>query len=177
MIRLAAHDPGWAGAAAAEAARWLEAVPGLIAVHHIGSTAVPGLPAKPILDLLPVFADAAAMEGARGAAEVMGYEWMGAFGLPGRRYCRRDDPATGRRLVHAHAYAASDPGVARHLAFRDLLRADAGTRDAYAAVKRTCADRHGDDPAAYGACKSAWIDAAEARAVAVCDDGGKTALP
>lgn len=165
MTRLAAPDPGWPAQAAAEADRWRAAVNGLVAIHHIGSTSVPGLPAKPILDLMPVFADAARADAAQQAVEALGYEWMGAYGLAGRRYCRLSDPETGKRLVHAHAYVQGHADIRRHLAFRDALRANAALRAAYTSVKASCAVRHPDLGAEYGACKSGWINKAEARAM------------
>lgn len=163
-IEIEAHDPVWAEIAATEAARW-RAVLGdqLETVHHVGSTAVPGLAAKPVIDLLPVICGP--LDAQREAVTGMGYEWMGAFGLPGRRYCRRDDPVTGRRLFQAHCYAVGDPGVLRHLAFRDALRADPLLAAGYESRKRHCASLHSDDPVAYGQCKSAWIDQVERRAL------------
>ena len=165
MIALVPYDPRWPDAAAQEIDRWHAAIgPALVACHHIGSTAVPGLLAKPIIDLLPLFSDAAAADAARAEFEAMGYEWMGAFGLPRRRYARRDDPETGQRRFHAHGYASGDSEALRHLAFRDLLRAEPATRDAYAAIKTDCA-RKSTDREAYGACKSGWICKTEARAL------------
>lgn len=165
MTGLAAPDPAWPAQAAAEAERWQSAVSGLIAIHHIGSTSVPGLPAKPIIDLLPVFIDAASADGARQAAEALGYDWMEAYGLEGRRYCRLNDPATGMRRFHAHGYVLGHADIRRHLAFRDALRANGALRAAYTSVKASCAVRHPDLGANYGACKSGWIDKAEARAL------------
>lgn len=166
MSVLAPHDPDWARQARAEADRWHAKLgSALIAVHHIGSTAIPGIAAKPILDLLPLFHDLETMERAKPAIVALGYEWLGAYGLPGRRYCRRDDPATGRRLVQAHAYVTDDPEATRHLAFRDYLRADPARAAAYEAEKRRCAQAHPEDIGAYSACKSPWIKAAEARAL------------
>ena len=159
------YDGTWQTQANDEIQRWHDAVEGLITVHHIGSTSVHGLPAKPILDLLPVFADEAAADASRGAVEEMGYEWMGAFGLDGRRYCRRLDPDTGERRVHAHAYVLGHADIRRHLAFRDALRANASLRAAYASVKAACAARHPEGGAAYGDCKSGWIAKTEARAL------------
>ena len=159
------YDGTWQTQANDEMQCWHDTVEGLITVHHIGSTAVHGLPAKPILDLLPVFADEAAADASRGAGEAMGYEWMGAFGLDGRRYCRRFDPDTGERRVHAHAYVQGHADIRRHLAFRDALRDNASLRAAYASVKGACAARHPEGGAAYGTCKSAWIAKAEARAL------------
>jgi GrpB-like predicted nucleotidyltransferase (UPF0157 family) len=147
-------------------ARWNEAfAPDMVAIHHIGSTSVPGLAAKPILDLLPVFKDEHALDAAATGVQAMGYEWLGPFGLPGRRYCRRDDPKSGRRLVQAHAYAQGSPEVRRHLAFRDWLRSGSDNARAYEAEKRRCAQAFPDGGPAYQDCKSAWIDAAEAKAL------------
>ena len=151
--------------AAAESARWQAACGGLRAVYHIGSTSVPGLPAKPVIDLLPEFETLQAMEAAQGAVQAMGYEWMGEFGLSGRRYARKFDPDTGARLFHCHAYAAGDPGIQRHLAFRDALRENAALRAAYTSVKASCAARYPDGGAEYQDCKSDWIAKAEARAL------------
>lgn len=165
-VELAAHDPDWAVAASIEAAA-LRAVlgPVLLAVHHVGSTAVPGLAAKPILDLLPVVADLAALDGRRAAVEGLGYVWWGENGLPGRRYATRDDPATGRRRVQLHGYAAGSSEIVRHLAFRDHLRRHPDIAAAYGREKARCLALHGADSHACGACKGAWIDAVEASAL------------
>ncbi len=165
MSLIVAPDPTWPQQAEAEIARWLAAVEGIVEIHHIGSTAVPGLPAKPILDLLPVFATDAHADAAQAAVQALGYEWMGAFGLPGRRYARLFDPLTGARRVHAHSYVTGHPDIARHLAFRDALRANRTLRAGYAAIKGACAARHPDGGAEYGACKSSWIAKVEARAL------------
>jgi GrpB-like predicted nucleotidyltransferase (UPF0157 family) len=164
MLEIEPYDPTWANIAATEAARWRATFgPALLAVHHIGSTSVPGLAARPVIDLLAVFLHP--MEAQRATVEGMGYEWLGEYGLPGRRYCRRDDPVSGRRLVQAHCYVAADPGVRRHLAFRDVLRDDPLLAAGYESRKRHCAYLHPDDAVAYGECKSAWIDEVERRAM------------
>ncbi|MEO0379093.1 MAG: GrpB family protein [Pseudomonadota bacterium] len=165
MTLVVAYDDKWPALAAQEADRWRSLVTGLVTVHHIGSTAVPGLPAKPILDLLPVFSDVTSTDAARDAVEAMGYEWMGPFGLKGRLYCRLTDQVSGDRLIHAHAYVQGHADIRRHLAFRDALRANAPLRAAYASVKAACAARHPEGGAAYGDCKSAWIAKTEARAL------------
>lgn len=166
MSLLSPPDPNWPAQAQAEADRWRAAgLAGLVTVHHIGSTAVPGLPAKPIIDLLPVFADQATCDAARPALERLGYEWLGEFGLPDRRYVRLDDPETGNRLFQAHCYVQGSGEITRHLAFRDALRANASLRAAYTAVKARCAALHPGDRVAYGDCKSNWIAKAEQKAL------------
>ena len=59
------------------------------AVHHIGSTAVEGLAAKPIIDIMPVVSDLAAVDEAAELFKNAGYEYMGEFGMPGRRDLRK----------------------------------------------------------------------------------------
>jgi GrpB-like predicted nucleotidyltransferase (UPF0157 family) len=165
MTLLVAPDPDWPHRASEEIARWSAAVKGLTTIHHIGSTAIPGMPAKPIIDLLPVFEDAAAQLAAQSNIETMGYDWLGECGLPGRSYARLDDPETGRRLIQAHCYASGHADIARHLAFRDALRSNAALRAGYASVKGACAARHPEGGKGYGTCKSEWIDKAEVRAL------------
>ena len=140
----------------------MNSVPGLLDVAHIGSTSVSGLPAKPVLDLLPVFESDRARLEARRAIEALGYDWRGAQGFSGRSYARRNDAP----FVHAHGYTQGHPAIRRHLALRDALRDNAALRAAYTSVKAACAARHPDGGPDYQGCKSAWIDKAEARALA-----------
>src|SRR5262245_2942500 len=138
-VELVPHDGAWAPAATAEGERLISALaPVLLAVHHVGSTAIPGIVAKPILDLVPVATSVAALDACRPAVEALGYEWWGELGLPGRRYCTRSDPVTGRRLIQLHCYARGSPEIDRHLAFRDYLRHRPDVAEAYAREKERC---------------------------------------
>ena len=151
--------------AEAEISALMKTISDLIAVHHIGSTSVPGLPSKPIVDLMPEFSSDEARLAARIGLEELGYEWMGEFGLSGRSYSKKIDPFSGRRLFHMHAYTTGHPGLVRHLAFRDALRDNASLRAAYTSVKASCAARFPEGGENYQACKSEWIDKAEKRAL------------
>ncbi|MEJ2290580.1 MAG: GrpB family protein [Deinococcales bacterium] len=169
------HDPAWSGRFATEAARLLHVFAGVaLGVHHIGSTAVPGLEAKPILDVLLVAPSLGALDGRRPDAEARGYRWLGENGLPGRRYLEARRAAEG--MVHVHAFVVGDPEVARHLDFRDYLICHPERAARYGRLKRELADRFRDDRAAYTDGKTAFVRETEALARAwrrsLVDDGG-----
>jgi GrpB-like predicted nucleotidyltransferase (UPF0157 family) len=165
-VELLAHDPSWSQLASAEARLLAEAIgPNLRIVHHIGSTAIPGIRAKPILDLMPVVGNSAELDRCQGKMKALGYDWWGEFGLPGRRYCTKSDPTTGLRSVQLHCYEDGSTEITRHLAFRDYLRAHPGLAAEYDHVKAECQRRHPNDSHAYGDCKGAWIRKTEADAL------------
>ena len=136
--------------------------------HHIGSTSIPGILCKPVLDLLcgvPSTMTLDMLTPYHDALEEMGYEIMGEFGIPGRRYFRKFD-AQGRRLVHIHAFLEDDPNFHRHVAFRDYLRAHPEQARAYSKLKATLVERHHGDAEAYIQGKHDFIVETEARAIA-----------
>lgn len=159
-IEVVAPDPRWPALAKAEAARFASALAGdsrMLAIHHIGSTAVPGLAAKPTLDLLPVVSDLACLEEARAALEALGYQWRGESGIAHRRYFTRSAP-DGARLAHVHCFAAGDQAIREHLAFRDYLRSHPKVAHAYAAIKLESARAHPEDGAAYTDRKAPFVE-------------------
>lgn len=165
-VRLDPHDPLWSEQAGAEARALATALgPNLLTVHHIGSTAVPGIVAKPVLDLMPVVASLAAFDLQQAAMELLGYQWRGEGGLAGRRYCTRSDPATGHRLVQTHAYEDGAFAIRRHLAFRDYLREHSDIATAYQVEKLRCRDLCPADKSAYSERKSDWVRRVEADAL------------
>lgn len=155
---LCEHDRSWAARFEADAAALGRALgPVAVAIHHIGSTAVEGLLAKPTVDILVEVTALPELDGRRPALEALGYRWRGEHGIAGRRYVDRKEPAgTG---THVHAFAAGHPELARHLRFRDALRASPQLRDAYAALKRALAVLHAGDRERYQAGKSGFIEA------------------
>ena len=163
-VVLADYSPAWPQIAAAHADRLRALGPALVAVHHIGSTAVPGLAAKPIIDLMPLVTNLEELDLKRGQVEALGYEWHGEFGLEGRRYCTLADEA-GTRIVQLHFYRADSPQAWRHLAFRDYLRAHPAAARAYESEKRRARDLHPENSHAYTDEKDAWIRSMEAVAL------------
>ena len=165
-VRLLPHDPQWAEQASVEAARILKATwPAIVEMHHVGSTAIAGIAAKPIIDLVGVSPSLASLEAARPVIESLGYGWHGDYGVPGRRFCTLSDPKSGLRRFHLHCYAGGDHSIRRHLAFRDYLRARPDQAEAYQLMKRGCAEKHPDDSHAYTECKDRWIKRVEAEAL------------
>ena len=126
-----------------------------VQVEHVGSTAVPGLCAKPILDIDVVLPPLVAFGAARSRLEEMGYEHQGDLGLSGRE-------AFGHALDFAprhHLYVCAEGAreLLRHLAFRDALRGDEELAARYGALKRRLSARAGNDRDLYGRGKTKFI--------------------
>jgi GrpB-like predicted nucleotidyltransferase (UPF0157 family) len=166
QVELCPHDPRWAHLATEEARRLADALgDNLIDVQHIGSTAIPGIKAKPTIDLMPRVRTLSALDAQADAITALGYRWRGEFGIPGRRYFSRNH-ADGRRAFNVHAFQYDCAEIDRHLAFRDYLRAHPEDARAYEAEKERAAALHPDDVLAYNDAKSDWIKACEQRALA-----------
>lgn len=164
-IRVVPYDPQWPQKFVAEAAV-LRRILGdeIVAMHHVGSTAVPGLKAKPIIDILVEVRDITRIEAYNEAMRAHGYEPMGDYGLPGRRYFPKD--VDGERVVHAHVWQVGNSEIERHLVFRDYLRTHPEEAAAYAAVKEELAQRFPDNSTAYVAGKDSFVKAMQQRALA-----------
>lgn len=164
MIVLVPYDEAWPQAFASEAARLRSALPDMfVDLQHVGSTSVPGLLAKPVIDMLAVVRSVEALDEWRDTFESLGYEVMGEFGIPGRRYFRKDDPS-GKRTHQVHAFSESSSEIARHLNFRDYLRVHEDAAEAYALLKRRLARECADDMRCYTNGKTAFIRDIEERA-------------
>jgi len=164
-VVVCAHDANWPRRFEAERQR-LAGVMGKAAcrIEHVGSTSVPGLAAKPIIDVLVGVDSLDRLDARTPAIRSVGYQVKGEYGLPGRRYYRRA-AADGTRLAHIHAYDVTSPEFHRHLAFRDYLRAHPEEANAYGEHKLTLAAGSSLDGQDYQAAKSAMVAGIEARAL------------
>lgn len=142
-IVLAEHDARWVSAFGLVDAAVRASAPALTELHHVGSTAIPGIRAKPILDVLAVADTLAALDECRAGLEAAGFVWKGEYGIPGRRYCVLYDSAEEKGLVHLHAFARGHEDVRRHLRFRDRLRADPTAALEYETLKSRLAAEYG----------------------------------
>jgi GrpB-like predicted nucleotidyltransferase (UPF0157 family) len=143
----------------------------IVEMHHIGSTSIPGLAAKPVIDLLPVVRDMATVDLRTAALEADGYQSWGEYGIVGRRFFTRD--RDGVRLCNVHVFDAESLEIERHLAFAAYLRAHDEVCREYESLKRAVYAQHSDDIAAYSAGKDAWIKRVEPVAVAWYRGQGK----
>ena len=163
-VKVLPHDPRWRDAFEAEAQQVAAALgENVLAVHHIGSTAIPDIYAKPVVDLLVEVRDITGVDGRSSAMESLGYEVMGEYGIPGRRYFRKDTPE-GIRTHHLHAFEAGSAEVERHLAFRDYMLAHPGDAQRYSELKRRLAEEHPQDLDGYMDGKDGFIREMDRRA-------------
>jgi GrpB-like predicted nucleotidyltransferase (UPF0157 family) len=170
-ILIADYDPRWATMYAEESAR-IQNVIGkwLLGIEHVGSTSVPGLAAKPIVDIMPGLRSLGDAPPVISAMEGLGYQYIADYEdeLPERRYFVRP-PGRGyrhKRLFHIHAVETTNAFWRRHLAFRDYLRAHPETAAEYAALKRRLATEYGADRVGYTEAKTEFITGTEALALA-----------
>jgi GrpB-like predicted nucleotidyltransferase (UPF0157 family) len=164
MIVLVPYDRAWPPTFAAEATRLRRALPDLfVGLQHMGSTAIPGLIAKPVIDMLAVVDSVEAVDLHRETFEALGYEVMGEFGIPGRRYFRKDD-SSGRRTHQLHAFVRGSSHIVRHLDFRDYLRAHPAVAEAYGLLKQRLAAECENDTRRYTEGKTAFVQEIEERA-------------
>ena len=144
-----AHDE-WARAFEREARRIESAIgPYILDVRHIGSTAINGVPAKPILDLLVGVASYEDAARCVALLEELGYEYRGEAGIARRHYFVKGEP----RTHHLHMVEKDGPQWTAALAFRDALRSHRELAQEYAAAKEALARRFAHDRDAYQAAK------------------------
>ncbi|MGG6238477.1 GrpB family protein [Nodosilinea sp. AN01ver1] len=167
MRQVQVHPPNsrWSEDFTAEAARIALALgDNVVQVHHIGSTAIPNIYAKPVIDLLVEVNDINQVDGCNVAMISLGYEVMGEFGLPGRRYFRKDN-AEGDRTHHAHTFQTGSFEIVRHLAFRDFMIAHPDCAQQYSDLKRALAAEYAEDIDGYMDGKDSFVKAMEQRAL------------
>ena len=157
------YDPSWPERYERERAAIVEALgdvmEGVAGIEHVGSTAVPGLAAKPIIDIMVGLRELPVGERCVQPLEALEYEYRGEAGIPGRYYFRKGNP----RSHHLHMVEHGSEFWRRHILFRDLLRKRPAVAREYAALKKELAVRYRTDRLAYTEAKTPFIDAALAR--------------
>ncbi len=152
-VEIVAYDPVWPGRFEAERARLVPFL-GAAELHHIGSTSVPGLAAKPVIDMIALVESYE--EPVRRLVTRAGYQYPAAFNatLEKRRFLLYPTPA--ERTHHLHL-VDDRTELERYLSFRDRLRADPRLAREYEALKRSLAARYQDDRESYTSAKSDFV--------------------
>ncbi len=132
----------------------------IVSTHHIGSTSIPGMSAKPIIDILLEVKDIARIDCYNNEMMVLGYEPRGELGIPGRRYFSRDEPKDVR-THHIHSFQSGDLGLERHLAFRDYMIAHPDDAKIYSELKIVLGRRFQWDVDGYIAGKHLYVERME----------------
>jgi putative glutamine amidotransferase len=157
------YDPAWPGLFETESAR-IEAALGdqVTRVEHVGSTAVPGLGAKPVVDIQVSVRSMVPRSAYLEPLVQLGYRWALDPWTDQHEFFSRDED--GHRAFHIHVCGENSDWERRHLAFRDWLRNHPEDSTAYERLKRDLAERHPRDPYTYTDEKTGFIRAIEARA-------------
>ena len=134
-VSLSPHNANWFKAFVVAETALKEKIPTGFELHHIGSTSISGIHAKPVLDILGVVSSIEEFENYKSTLEALGFVWKGEYGIANRRYCVLYDEAEEMGLVHLHVFAKSDSEVEKHLIFRDFLRSSEEASGRYEAVK------------------------------------------
>lgn len=156
QLRLSPYDPNWPLLFLAEKERLFASLGNdLLDVQHIGSTSIPGMPAKPILDI------GVAVENFEEASRCisllahLNYTYKGENGIPRRHYFVKGEP----RTHHLHMLEIASEEWKNHLLFRDYLRANSTSAQAYASLKQSLSIRFATDREAYQTGKENFIKA------------------
>jgi len=158
-IELSDYTPQWAEAYKQEAI-CLKTLLGreTVRIHHIGSTAIPNIKAKPVIDMLIEVLSIKKLDTLNERFKTAGYEIKGECGIPGRRFFQK---GTSQPTYHVHAYQTKHPEIARHLHFRDILLTNTTIAKEYERLKIHLASIYHTDRLSYTEGKSAFIRSIE----------------
>jgi GrpB-like predicted nucleotidyltransferase (UPF0157 family) len=131
-------------------------------IYHIGSTSIPGLKAKPIIDMMPVVENIVLADQYNEEMQAIGYEPKGEYGIFGRSFFIK---GKDKRTHHVHVFQEGSYHIKRHLAFRDYLRAHPDEKKKYGDLKEGLAKEFPDDIESYITGKEALVKEIEAKAL------------
>ena len=157
-VCLAPYEAGWARLYELEEAR-LQAAVGehVLDIQHVGSTAIPGIVAKPILDIAVAVQSFETAYACVAPIEALGYEYKGENGIPRRHFFVRRDSDSGQTLVHLHMNELGSPDWESQVLFRDYMLAHPEAAAEYAALKQDLAAQFPRDREAYTDGKASFI--------------------
>ncbi|MGF1733618.1 GrpB family protein [Photobacterium kasasachensis] len=155
IIEVVSYDPKWVDLFELESVAIRDVVGQMaVNIHHIGSTSVTGLAAKPIIDILVEVTDLDSLDLISSGLISLGYEPKGEFGIAGRRFFQKGG---NNRTHHIHAFKVGDSHVAQHIAFRDYLIDHPDIATEYGKLKKKVALGCNNDPDSYCSGKNDFI--------------------
>ncbi|HDR3891835.1 MULTISPECIES: GrpB family protein [Bacillus] len=149
------HENHWSEKFQMEAERLKTAMPETVKIHHIGSTSVPGLAAKPIIDIIMEVESIERVDRWNERFIELGYIVKGENGISGRRFFIHGTEE--KRLYHLHVFEKGNPEIVRHLAFRDYMMAHCEEAEAYATLKKELAEKYTYDGTLYTEGKNEFV--------------------
>jgi len=162
-VRIVPYDPAWPERFEEERARLASAIADqVVGIHHVGSTAVPGLEAKPVIDILVGVRDLDSSRSCFDRLRELGYVYAPYRIDEMHWFCK---PGPSRRTHHLHLVPVDSARFREELAFRDYLRAHRDVANEYGALKRKLAQEFRTDREAYTAAKTEFVRAVLARAL------------
>jgi len=163
IIEILSYDPNWI-AQFEEEASIIKSIfsDNFFAIHHIGSTSVPGLAAKPTIDILLEVQDIQSVDKLNDQMEKQGYEAWGEYGIPGRRFFVKGEM---KRTHHVHTFQVGSKEIARHIYLRDYLKSHPDEAKEYAILKIKLADEFANDRRGYVQNKQDFVKALEKKAI------------
>lgn len=165
IIEVTQYNPNWPYLYRQEARQIAAALANeIILLHHIGSTAIPGIQAKPVIDILAEVRDIERVDDYNQALMGLGYDARGENGIPGRRYFNKKTGST--HTHHLHIFQVGNSEIDRHLNFRDYLRAHPEEAQAYSQLKDHLAEKYRHDSVAYTEGKNEFVREIDRKAMA-----------
>ncbi|MGD1716722.1 GrpB family protein [Dapis sp. BLCC M172] len=156
-VEVVKHNPKWREKFQIEAEK-INHILGenIITIHHIGSTAIPDIYAKPIIDILVEVKELIKVDERNYLMQSLGYQVMGEFGIIGRRYFWKNNQE-GIRTHHVHIFEVNSKQVERHLTFRDYMISHPEDAQKYSELKFSLAQKYPTDIDSYMNCKDSFI--------------------
>ncbi|MGE6538454.1 GrpB family protein [Bacillus luti] len=149
------HENHWGEKFQIEAERLKSTMPETVKIHHIGSTSVPGLAAKPIIDIIMEVESIDRVDKWNERFIELGYIVKGENGMSGRRFFIHGTEE--KRSYHLHVFEKGNPEIVRHLAFRDYMMAHCEEAEAYATLKKELAEKYTYDGTQYTEGKNEFV--------------------
>ena len=154
-VGVVSYNPNWKDMCKEESEKIKNILNDIIVdIHHIGSTAIPGIKAKPVIDILVEVKDIGAVDQYNNKMEELGYEVMGEYGIPKRRFFRKGG---NNRTHHIHIFQVGNEEIERHINFKEYLIAHPDKAREYSKLKEKLTNKYTYDVENYTNGKSDFI--------------------